>query len=230
MNLQEEIVDVWIVDTDRFPDDLSKFSSILTDSEVKRSQRFKFEKDRRLNILARSALRTLSGNYLKVPANAIHISLGEFDKPFFPEHPDFSFNVSHSGTCILLAFFRKSIVGVDVELVKEDFNPMELALNFFSVQEIEMLRKLNEKDRHLAFYRIWTRKEAFIKAEGSGLSFPLNQFTVSLDEKAQLLATGWDANERDLWHLKSFEPLKGYVGALAVKSKVADVHFYHWRG
>ena len=82
----------------------------------------------------------------------------------------------------------------------------------------------------MAFYRIWTRKEAFIKAEGSGLSFPLNQFTVSLDEKAQLLATGWDANERDLWHLKSFEPLKGYVGALAVKSKVADVHFYHWRG
>jgi 4'-phosphopantetheinyl transferase len=107
---------------------------------------------------------------------------------------------------------------------------MEIARNYFSEREIEALGNFPPSQRARAFYRCWTRKESFIKAKGTGLSFPLNAFTVSLnsDDSAKLLETQWQASERSEWNLYSFTPSEGYLAALKVYGKNKDIAYRHW--
>lgn len=230
MTLLSNSVDIWSIDTAKFPDDLTSYFQLLSQEEQLRSQRFKFEKDKRLYILARSALRLLAGQYLNCTPVSIQMGYAAYDKPYFLDYPEFKFNISHSGEIVVLAFVQKLELGVDVEYIKTDFEVMEIADNFFASDEIENLKKI-EKELHFeAFYRCWTRKEAFIKAKGSGLSFPLSDFSVSIGEKAELLATHWDENEKNEWSLSSFMPKNDYVGALAVHGPVKTIKYHEWKG
>lgn len=230
MTLLSNSVDIWSIDTARFPDDLTSYFQILSKEEQLRSQRFKFEKDQRLNILARSGLRVLAAQYLNCTPVSIQMGYEEYDKPYFLDYPEFKFNVSHSGEIVVLAFVQKLELGVDVEYIKTDFEVMEIADNFFATDEIENLKEIEKELQFEAFYRCWTRKEAFIKAKGSGLSFPLADFSVSIGEKAELLATRWDENEKNEWILSSFMPKNGYVGALAVHGLVKTIKYHEWKG
>ncbi|MFC4097878.1 4'-phosphopantetheinyl transferase family protein [Euzebyella saccharophila] len=230
MTLLSNSVDIWSIDTAKFPHDLTSYFQLLSQEEQLRSQRFKFEKDKRLNILARSGLRLLAGQYLNCTPVSIQMGYAAYDKPYFLDYPEFKFNISHSGEMVVLAFVIKLELGVDVEYIKTDFEVMEIADNFFASDEIENLKKIEKELQFEAFYRCWTRKEAFIKAKGSGLSFPLADFSVTIGEKAELLATRWDENEKNEWSLSSFMPKKDYVGALAVHVPVKTINYHEWKG
>lgn len=230
MTLLSNSVDIWSIDTAKFPHDLTSYFQLLSQEEQLRSQRFKFEKDQRLNILARSALRLLAGQYLNCTPVSIQMGYEEYDKPYFLDYPELKFNVSHSGEMIVLAFIQQFELGVDVEYIKTDFEVMDIADNFFAHDEIQNLKEVEKELQFEAFYRCWTRKEAFIKAKGSGLSFPLADFSVSIGEKAKLLATRWDADEKNEWSLSSFMPKNGYVGALAVHGPVKRIKYHEWTG
>ena len=99
-----------------------------------------------------------------------------------------------------------------------------------SKKEIEAMKRIPEKQWSRAFHRCWTRKEAFIKAEGSGLSFPLNRFAVSLDDdhQADLLETDWDATEKSNWSLFSFIPREQYIVAIALRNQNIAAEYFNW--
>jgi len=170
------------------------------------------------------------GQYLGLEPHHIKFAYNSYGKPALECRKSLHFNVSHSGKFSLISFFKDAEIGIDIEESKPNFDVLDLAQNFFSKLEIEDLRKISEKEKHRAFYRCWTRKEAFIKAQGSGLSFPLNKFRVSLnnDYEAKLLNTYWDEKIKKKWSLKSFVPSTGYLAAVAVNSNVKNYAFYDW--
>ena len=129
--------------------------------------------------------------------------------------------MSHSGNAALLAFARGRALGVDVEYMREDFDHAAIAARFFSENEQSQLAALPPADRYRGFFRCWTRKEAYIKAAGTGLSLPLHQFDVSLkpDDENALLSTRPDGAEAARWSMREVPAGDGYVAALCVRGQ-----------
>lgn len=127
----------------------------------------------------------------------------------------------------MLAFTRRREIGIDVEQVRRDFDVEAIANRFFSAHEQAQLAELPTENRFEGFFRCWTRKEAYIKATGEGLSLPLHQFDVSIAAGANnaLLATRPDGSEAALWSMRDIPALPGYVAALCVRG-----HDWHLNG
>lgn len=202
---------------------------LLSEDEKKKASKFKFKKDRNGYVISRGILRELLGSYLDISPTEIKFEYTLYGKPYLPNN-GLNFNVSHSGDMAAFAFFLGSEIGVDIEKIKDDFDVLEIAQHFFSKNEIEAMENLPEEQLSRAFYRCWTRKESFIKAEGSGLSFPLNKFTVSLDNdhQATLSATDWEATEKSKWSLFSFVPQEHYIMAISVRKKNTAIQYFNW--
>ena len=202
---------------------LSHLREILADDEQQRAERFYFEKDRRHFTAARGALRTILAGYLALRPHGVRFAYSNYGKPRLADEDnesDLRFNLTHSHGLALLAVTRGREIGVDVEHLRDMERDGELlAERFFSPREVAVLRSLPPQLRREAFFHCWTRKEAYIKANGKGLSLPLDQFDVSLhpDEPAALLATPHDPQEAQRWSLRGLFPGEEYVGALAVE-------------
>ena len=224
-----DVAHVWYCAFSKSQSKLPEFELLLSKDEKKRAANFKFKKDRNSYIISRGILRALLGSYLGLSPTEIEFEYTSYGKPYLSHNP-LNFNVSHSGDMAAFAFFLESEIGVDIEKIKDDFDALELARHFFSKNEIESLEKQPKAELSRAFYRCWTRKESFIKAEGSGLSFPLNKFTVSLDNdhQATLAATDWEATEKSKWSLFSFVPQEHYIMAIAARKKNTTVQYFNW--
>ena len=171
-----------------------RWQEILSPDERTRAARFHFERDRQHFTATRALLRTLLGSYVGSEPADLVFRYSEKEKPSLDSqasHDSVEFNLSHSGTAALLAFARGRALGVDIEIIRDDFDPAALAHRFFSKHEQTQLAALNPSEKYSGFFRCWTRKEAYIKAVGTGLSLPLDQFDVSLHpgDKHALLAT-----------------------------------------
>ncbi|KKM64557.1 hypothetical protein LCGC14_1500200 [marine sediment metagenome] len=227
--LPNKALHLWNFNVSEFLHQLEIYETLLSPEEMERANRYKFAKDRTVYILARGILRILSGRYLNQIPESIKFKYNKYGKPDYDFRTQIKFNVSHSGNLIVMAFAKTSDIGIDVEKMRNDFDVMKIAQNFFSPDEIHTLEALPEKERIHGFYTCWTRKESFIKAKGSGLSFPLTSFSVSLDiNKAQLLRTAWDAAEKEKWHLFTFAPTIGYVGAISVRGDLLYLQHKQW--
>jgi len=226
----KEDIHIWYCDFDLNRDKVEYYSSLLSEDEKQKASRFKFKKDEVCYIISRGILRLLIGSYLRINPKDLNFKYTSFGKPFLTFENQLKFNVSHSGKMATFAFFKDKEVGVDIEKVKDDFDVLELAQNFFSKTEIIALEKQSKEELSKAFFRCWTRKEAFIKAEGSGLSFPLDKFAVSLDDdyKADLLETEFNPAEKEDWSLSSFVPAPSYLGAIAVKCPNTQIQYHNW--
>ena len=222
LDLKIDEFHVWKQDLARSPTEVAQFQKLLSSDELTRAHRFRFDSDRNHFIVARGTLRTLVGHYLTVPPDDLHFSYSSFGRPSVTHHKAasaFDFNISHSGGIALMAFSVGRQIGIDVERIRRNFATGEVAERFFSATERAALGELPEKDRHTAFFHCWTRKEAFIKALGEGLSHPLDQFDVSLDPRtpAAMLATRPDVNEALRWILRDIEVPDGFAAALALE-------------
>ena len=209
----------------------SSFLQLLSPDEKNRAQKFRFAKDSRNFITARGILRSLIGKYLEINPAEISFQYSEFGKPSIADNNYLHFNISHSQNIALFAFTKKFNIGVDVEFVNPDIEVKDIATNFFSTNEIMNLLALPEKQQTLGFFNCWTRKEAFIKAVGEGLSFPLDKFEVSLepDKPAKLLATDWDPKAVSKWSIYSMSPGANFVGSLVIEGFVEKVKFWNWQ-
>lgn len=140
------------------------------------------------------------------------------------------FNVSHSNGLALYAVARGREIGIDLEFVREDIAGLEIAERFFSSREVSALRALAPSEYTVAFFDCWTRKEAYIKARGEGLSHPLHGFTVSLapGTPAAILNIDADPHEAARWTLVALSPGDGYRAALAVEGRVAHLRCWRW--
>ena len=215
-------VHVWSVRLDVPPD--ADSLQLLSSGERERAQRFRRPQDRDRFVRAHAALRRLLGAYLALPAHELRFDHGPQGKPSLDAstHPDAPrFNLSHAAGLALVAITRAGDVGADVERVRPLDDLEDIAERFFSPAERQALLALDPGDRTAAFFRCWTRKEAFIKARGDGLSRPLDSFQVPLDASATVTAD-FPFRVRDLrepgarWPLAPLEPANGYVGAVVV--------------
>lgn len=207
------------------------YKKVLSKEELIKANKFRFKKDEEAYIAAHAILRIISGKYLNINPEKIKFNYSEFGKPSYALKTNINFNLSHSGEKALLAFINDFEIGADIEFIKRDFDVLDIAANFFSKKEIIALNKITENDKERAFFRCWTRKEAFIKAEGSGLSFPLDKFSVTLDSDtdAKLIETQWDFSERERWSLFSSAPFKDYLIAIATKGSVNNYILKEWQ-
>jgi 4'-phosphopantetheinyl transferase len=214
-------VHVWRATLDRPPSQIQEFLDNLATDEQARAERFYFERDREHFIVARGVLRAILGGYLNRPPESLSFCCSSHGKPALAGESDgdaIRFSVSHSHGVALYAVTRGREVGIDIERIRFDVAVAEISERFFSSREVAMLRSLRVEVQRQAFFNCWTRKEAYIKARGEGLSLPLDEFDVSLapGEPAALLGTQRDPSEASRWSLQEITPAPGYAAALAV--------------
>ena len=219
MTLEEDEVHVWIVRLDLVSGVTDQLQQTLDTDEASRASRFHFEKDRSHFIAARGRLRTILGKYLNLDPKTLRFGYGRQGKPFLFDNPDLRFNLSHSAGMALIAVTLNREIGIDLERIRPEFASETIAEKFFSAQETASLRALPAEVQPEAFFNCWTRKEAYLKARSDGLSFPLDQFSVSLipGEPAALLSFVSESDEITRWSVIHLNPGSGYVGALLVE-------------
>ncbi len=178
---------IWRVHLPVHESALLKLESYLSHEELKRMQNLSFMKDKQNFVASRGILRFLLGRYLSCKPDELTFSYKKHGKPHIPAN-DISFNVSHSGEYILYVFTKKAAVGIDIEKIRDD-STVQKVIRTFSQQEQKTLVSLSHHEQKLAFFRLWTRKEAYLKAIATGLSYPLALVEVTClpTEKAALL-------------------------------------------
>jgi 4'-phosphopantetheinyl transferase len=226
--LGSDEVHVWRFELDLPDPVIDSHFAVLSQDERERAQRFVFKKDRSHYIAARAAVRRTLGRYLQADPASLQFVYAARGKPSLsPQDPasELKFNVSHSAGIALLALSLSRDVGVDVERIRDDFPGLAIAHQFFTAAEYAALSSIEPARMHEAFFNCWTRKEAFIKAIGDGLSYPLKQFEVSLlpGEPARLLSIDGQAALAARYSLHGMVPRPGYVGALAVAGGCSSV-------
>jgi 4'-phosphopantetheinyl transferase len=220
--LGNDEVHVWRAALDRSSPQVDVLLDTLTEDEQARAGQFYFPIDRSRFIVARGMLRKILGLYLNRPARAVSFRYGPHGKPALAsESADnaIHFNISHSRYMAIYAVTRGREIGVDLEFIRDGLEIEQIARRFFAEREVAMLRALPVGLQKSAFFLCWTRKEAYIKARGEGLSLPLDQFDVSLipGEPAALLRTQGDPDEALRWSLRDLSIGPNYASALAVE-------------
>jgi 4'-phosphopantetheinyl transferase len=218
-------LNVWALDLQR---DTGRYEDLLDIDELERAARFRFERDRRRFVVGRGILRMLLGRHLERAAGAVEFHYGPHDRP---DVDGVSFNVSHAGDRALIAIAHDGDVGIDIEELRPEPSEEQVAERFFSPLEVAKLRGLPREEQPRAFLNCWTRKEAFIKALGDGLSLALDSFDVTLepDEEPALTRTAWSSSEHESWRIRDLsDHFPGYVAALATRGTGESVVVREW--
>lgn len=209
----------------------TQLAQLLAEDEAARAAKFVFARDRRRYVVARATLRRLLSGYLAVAPDAVGFAYEAHGKPILAPPLDDSglaFNVSHSGDLAVFAFTRGRRVGVDVEFMRPLDDMHQVAATVFSPRELASFNALPPGQQHGAFYAGWTRKEAFIKALGAGMSYPLKEFDVTLapHEAARLVTVARDPASVGNWQMVAFAPADDHAGALVVEATDVTVSFW----
>ena len=221
-------VHLWVVPLVISAEESSYFKSILSLDEQKRAGRFRKMRDTERYVAARGSLRSLLGAYLTIEPDRLQFAYDTFGKPRLAgEEPltSMRFSVSHADDLALFGFVRGHEMGIDVERIRPDIDVEDLAARYFSPNEFKKLRSLPADQQREAFYCGWTRKEAYLKGRGEGLSFPLDRVEVSLTpgEPAMILKVSGDRSVSRRWMVQHLSPAPGYIGAAAVEGR--DIAF-----
>lgn len=213
---------MWRVGLDPSPARRRRLALTLSREERERAARLRLDRDRRRFVVARGGLRMILGEYLGVDPGEVEIGRSERGKPRLTrDGTGLRFSLSRSGELALCAVAWDREVGVDVERLRPIADALEIAEHFFSERERQALRRRDDERRQRAFFRVWTRKEAWLKACGVGLTLPLDRVEVSVeeDEPARLLSVPDDSSPASCWSLHELAPSAGYLAALAVAER-----------
>jgi 4'-phosphopantetheinyl transferase len=220
LTLKPADVHLWLVDLDR----PATVEAVLSADEQARAARFHFERDRQHYITGRGSLRLILGRYLGVEPGQLRFDYTAYGRPLLANPfaaSGLRFNVSHAQAIYLLGATRNREIGVDVEAIRPLPDALDIAGRFFAPGEQTALRRVPAAQKETAFFHCWTRKEAYIKALGSGLSQPLDEFEVSFlpGDPPRLLSVRGKPAEANRWQLHAFTPRPGYVAALIAEGQ-----------
>jgi 4'-phosphopantetheinyl transferase len=218
---------VWRARLDGHEQDASSLTLLLSPDEQQRALRFHFDRDRRHFIVARGLLRLLLGQYAGCAPEQIEFCYGPQGKPALAGRIDLQFNIAHSHGAGLFAFTMDAPIGVDAEYIGS-IEYDDLAARFFSAAERAALTTVSPERRQDAFFACWTRKEAYVKALGSGLNVPLDRFDVAAvpDGPARLLVDRGDPDAAGEWALHDIDGGPGFRAALAVRKRATNIRVF----
>jgi len=220
-HLRAQTVDIWRIDLNLEPGCLPALQALLSSEEADQARRFHFERDRRRYLVSHAALRCILGGYLDLSPQSISFRFSRHGKPSLREHGGLYFNLAHSHELALVAVTGLGEVGVDIEHVRPLADMDSIARHSFSEHEYNQLQALPAGQRLQGFFRCWSRKEAFIKALGEGLSYPLQQFSVIFGSEAssRLAAISDRPAEAARWTLHGIDmDDREYAAAYAVRA------------
>jgi 4'-phosphopantetheinyl transferase len=234
LQLARNEIHVWAAPLSVEPDSLEAFARILTPDEKTRAERFKFDKHRNRFIAGRGSLRDVLSRYLHSKPEELRFDYSVNGKPGFAEGFEdggVHFNLAHSEDLALISVTRIAPVGVDVECVRAMRDMEQLVARFFSARENELFQKVPTSEKPAAFFNLWTRKEALLKATGEGITRSLSLVEVSFlaGEPARLVAVAGDVERAKEWSLRELAPAEGFVGAVAVKADDVNIEVFATR-
>jgi len=228
-------VHVWRAGLDHAEERVRQLSISLSASERRRAERFYFPEHGSRFRAAHGMLRDILARYLGMPVAAVPIETDPHGKPRLAAgaggEPALCFNLSHSGPMALIALTRQAQVGVDVEQVRPLLDAMSIAERHFAPAEHALLRGLAPDQGREAFWRCWTRKEAFLKAVGEGLAFGLDRVEVAFlpGEAARVVRVDGDTAAAQRWWMADVSPAAGYVAACVAARAACDVCRWDWQ-
>lgn len=216
---------------------LEQLKQLLSPDELARSQRFKAREAQEHFIAGRGILKQILSRYLHLPANQIQLTYESLGKPKLDEslqhiYPNLAFNLSHSHGVALYGISATSFLGVDLEHRARELSFDEIAQRFFSPAEVQEIQQAQGENKKICFYNIWTKKEALLKALGTGLHSPLSQFTVrgwpqeKIDELTHL---SFDPNAQK-WRVFSLDYDPQFSVSIAMNQKPQTLYFWDWDG
>jgi 4'-phosphopantetheinyl transferase len=230
-DLHHNAIHVWRVPLDKSAGEVDALEKLLTPDEDERRERYRFEVDRRRFAISRGTLRLVLGSYLDANPRDLRFQVGDHGKPSLMSHSaEISFNVSRSADLALIAVSRKRELGVDVEYMRGFESQTSVAEQLFAPSEAQAIRSMPPASREAAFYACWSRKEAYVKARGAGLSFELDRFEVSVgpDEAPALLRVRDEPSEPARWRMVDLRPAPGCMAALVAENGDWRLDCFEW--
>jgi 4'-phosphopantetheinyl transferase len=217
-------VHVWTVRLEASEETFARSLSWLSPDETARAGRFHFDRHRRAFVLGRAALRWLLAGYLGSAPADVRFTYGPKGKPALADAGPLRFNASNSGILAAYSFIIGCEIGIDIEQHRALTDIESIVRRFFSPEEAADLRELSEAERTPAFFNCWTRKEAYIKAVGDGLSVPLDSFRVAFRPGvAPRIWLAGSVEPASAWTLHDFTPAVGYAGAVVYSGESRPV-------
>lgn len=230
-------VHVWRIRLDGVENRDEDLTAVLSAEERERALRFHFDQHRSRFIRTHGILRIILSKYTGVEVEKLTFGAGSHGKPFLEadQNREIRFNLSHSGDLMILGIAKDRELGVDVELINEKVEWQQIAVNYFNAYEMEKISCLPDWAEQLrAFYRVWTMKEAYLKARGDGLAGGLDKAVVNLepDNLDIFLSLPGGEDEKRRWQVITFHPATGACGAVVALKGQMPVKLiqYDWKG
>jgi 4'-phosphopantetheinyl transferase len=226
-------VHIWYVCLNQFDNYVDQMAQILSDIELKRAERFHFLQHRNQFITAHGLLRKLLADYMNIESDRITFEYSRNGKPYLSEKfskEKIRFNLSHSNNYALFAISVEREIGVDIEQICEFADMDKIAEQVFSTKEIAILRSLPDSEKKRVFFIFWTRKEAYIKAIGKGISSALDTIDISSYpfNAAVSIDAGENSEDKNHWTIQDLLPLPGFAAAFAVEGDEVVHHCWHF--
>ncbi len=223
-------IHLWRARLNLSPEQLEIGRSLMSANELERADRLITDILRNRRVAGQSILRDILSRYLGAPASEIVFSHGERKKPYI-QGSDIQFNMSHTEDIALVAITLLNPIGVDVEGIKTSKYHEGIVKSNYSVQERLQYESIPESQKLEAFFRAWTRKEAYIKAIGLGLYYPLEKFTVDLSSTSEkgLISIEGSTEKAKNWHLPSFYADERFMAAVAIEAEIKNWLFLDWQ-
>jgi 4'-phosphopantetheinyl transferase len=226
--INDEEVHVWRIDHSDFVPLYPELVSLLSADERQRLERYHFVKDRNRFAIGRGILRRILAHYSGAKPSELSFSYNSLDKPYLEgQQKRLSFNISFSKGIQLAAIASNMSVGIDVEFIDTSFPALEVAKQYFSREEITSLRDLQPDLQTAAFFDCWTKKEAYTKGVGEGLSHPLPEMTIVSGSSNSFSVSSHEV-ETTGWSVMSFVPAPGFVASLACEACRKTIRYFHW--
>ena len=234
---QQGVFDIWLCRADTVQQRLDYFSSLLSAEELARAQRFKFEIHRNRFIISHGFKRSVLAKYLSIEPARIQYQRGDKGKPSLVEadydRQALTFNLSHTQDITLLAVTSDIEVGIDIEYMDRKTDWSAICQRFFTVAEQQALFSLTKEKQKSAFFQLWTRKEAYMKVLGSGLSLSPTAFTLTVPPQPPALiqhhSTKVQASKQvEFIDIELPDTLTNYCAALAAESSIREYHCYQY--
>jgi 4'-phosphopantetheinyl transferase len=211
------------------PDHWSSLEGMLDEAERAQAARFHFERDRNSYVAAHALARSMLSAHAPYPPWAWRFATGAHGKPEIirpPGSPSLRFNLSHTRGLVAAAVTVDNDIGIDVEVVDPTRLTMDLAARYFAASEMAQLRRISIEQRPEAMFAFWTLKEAYMKADGRGMSLSLDAFFYELEPLSIRFSPSLDDNPA-CWLLRHLKPAPDHALAFALRHPTPEVVTVH---